>query len=115
MRGYALIAVKQRKTETPFVLNPGRARALTCVVGKLHGVNRVNVEAEKLQREHGALVADVPSHHVRLNTDQEKTKNKDSQHLLIITIPYDKVLLLRHSDVVSGDAMYNPMTFLFGS
>lgn len=42
------------------------------MVGKLHGVDRVNIEAEELQCEHGALVANVPPDHVRLNAGLRK-------------------------------------------
>lgn len=41
---------------------------LACVVGELYRVDRIDVEAEKLQRENGALVSHVAVNDVGLDT-----------------------------------------------
>lgn len=55
------------------------------VVGELHAVDGVHVHAQELQREHGALVAHVALHHVRL----------DAQHAAAV-VAHLQLLVLRH-------------------
>mmetsp|Transcript_55849 Transcript_55849/g.132537 ORF Transcript_55849/g.132537 Transcript_55849/m.132537 type:complete len:209 (-) Transcript_55849:9-635(-) len=48
-------------------LRTPRPRRVSCVVGELHRVDDVNVHPERLQREHRALVPDIPVDSVRLD------------------------------------------------
>lgn len=52
---------------------------LTRMVGKLDGVDRVDVEAQELQRKHGALVADVPAHDMALNAGSTSTAGNENK------------------------------------